>query len=348
MDANIFKEFFENSDYEDLKIMINYLDEELIKNNRFYKEQKKLPESKKSKEKSDLIRNHGNELYRFANPANQKYGTVICIYELALCYAETPHQLAKCFGNLSAMYMSLPIKKPILKSIEFALKFVDKNEVQFLQKLLKRRNFVQIQRSDFNFPHNFGDVYLCYPSKSEIPGLAGCIVLNGTLSKRFLSSTKTLECGEVIAVIDPFVFATTESLRRYYCANCDRSAIVRLPCDVCTQAMFCSEECKVQAKNGFHGLFCESNFQYDHFDELALKFAMKSLEIDGSENMSKYGYTCFDWSSGQTQTGMVFKLFYIFSYIILNYFQKSIQYLHKYKLKKLMNSINLLGMDFNF
>lgn len=70
-------------------------------------------------------------------------------------------------------------------------------------------------------------------------------------------TTEDLKVGDVIAIDTPFCIALGEGLLYERCDNCWMEAARNLiPCNGCTNVMFCNEECCEDAIKRYHGLEC--------------------------------------------------------------------------------------------
>ncbi|CAO1428613.1 unnamed protein product [Diamesa hyperborea] len=78
------------------------------------------------------------------------------------------------------------------------------------------------------------------------------------LKQGILTTTADHEIGDIIAIDRPFFGASMWDSSYMNCSNCMKfSLFTLLPCDGCTTAMFCSEECKKEATKGYHQYECE-------------------------------------------------------------------------------------------
>lgn len=140
-----------------------------------------------------------------------------------------------------------------------------------------------LQNSDFMKPFKLP---LCDKS---VNGVAQCININkNSLGESYAYSTKDLKFGDVIATTKSFETYSKE----FICYNCATMKVeALLPCDNCSLVVFCSEECKEKAMNGFHQMECELAYLYRSiFDAnalLALKTTFKIMDkqLDVTDEM---------------------------------------------------------------
>ncbi|CAO1427131.1 unnamed protein product [Diamesa tonsa] len=105
------------------------------------------------------------------------------------------------------------------------------------------------------------------------------------MKKGLLITTKDLRIGEIIAVEHPFFGASLKASAHMNCANCMKFLMFTLiPCD---GSMFCNEECKQKAKEGFHKYECEVidqiSLTFKDFNKvlMVLRIFFKALAICG-------------------------------------------------------------------
>ncbi|KAB7497667.1 Histone-lysine N-methyltransferase ASHR1 [Armadillidium nasatum] len=72
-----------------------------------------------------------------------------------------------------------------------------------------------------------------------------------------LYATKDIYPGDVIMVENPYASALYRENIETRCINCFKRFKSSIPCDTCTRVWFCSEECLMEAKAGFHSSECK-------------------------------------------------------------------------------------------
>ncbi|XP_071870834.1 SET and MYND domain-containing protein 4 [Bombus fervidus] len=73
---------------------------------------------------------------------------------------------------------------------------------------------------------------------------------------RHIVATRKIRPGEVIAVEKPYSLILTPDNIHTHCSNCLEVSWANIPCEHCTYAMYCSEECKVIEWKKYHDIEC--------------------------------------------------------------------------------------------
>ncbi|RZC33207.1 zf-MYND and/or SET domain containing protein [Asbolus verrucosus] len=90
----------------------------------------------------------------------------------------------------------------------------------------------------------------------EFEAAAACVELKLTgESKRRVFATRDIHVGEVISVERPFSF-TLAAADLYHCHDCFELCYNPIPCDSCSQSLYCGEACKVSAWDKYHKYEC--------------------------------------------------------------------------------------------
>jgi hypothetical protein len=74
-------------------------------------------------------------------------------------------------------------------------------------------------------------------------------------SRRCVYATKDIQIGEVIAV-EPALTAVIAQANLNHCHRCFKLCYNPIPCNMCTQALYCSEACKEEDLPGYHQYLC--------------------------------------------------------------------------------------------
>lgn len=73
---------------------------------------------------------------------------------------------------------------------------------------------------------------------------------------RHVVAARKINPGEVIAVEKPYSLIITPDNIHTHCSNCLEVSWANIPCNYCTYAMYCSEECRTSEWNQFHDVEC--------------------------------------------------------------------------------------------
>lgn len=304
-----FEKAFKDRNYESLK-QILFSDDNFKKLFDLYRSKIVLVKrthgkTTKSDNKSELVRNNGNQLLPYCDDKLERMFIVMYTYDIALSCAETPEKKAKAYGNISAIYFRLNLIPQTLKSIECAMNFGGKSDDKFISKLQERKlrcqDFIEVDRDPAK---------LSFPSHPNIPGLAGVLKLR----EKSIFTEKPLKCGDIIAMTNSFCSLHEFIIRRQFCNECgDRTSGAKIPCDFCNTTLFCGESCKAKALQGFHGMECESfsdiltTLDNDSTKYYALKIALKAMSLESYSSFEEPAdnFTCFDWKKGDENQDMI-------------------------------------------
>lgn len=73
---------------------------------------------------------------------------------------------------------------------------------------------------------------------------------------RHIVATRKINPGEVIAIEKPYSLILTPDNIHTHCSNCLEVSWANIPCEYCTYAMYCSEECKAMEWKKYHDIEC--------------------------------------------------------------------------------------------
>lgn len=193
----------------------------------------------------------GNDLYR-----NGDFQEAIGIYNLAISTAQNQsEELGICYANRSACFLKLKRYALCLVDIELAKK--NHYPTRLLPKLEHRR----IECEHMLAAH--GDVELqreepklSFEADNKIPCFAsGLQVKYSKKYGNYILTKRDLNIGQTVIVEWALVHQISSVERQ--CQNCFKWATNPIPCEKCNPALFCSEECRVAAKTGFHSVVCD-------------------------------------------------------------------------------------------
>ncbi|KAK9889713.1 hypothetical protein WA026_007095 [Henosepilachna vigintioctopunctata] len=211
----------------------------------------KYVENFKNNEKSTELRRKGNEKFGL-----KKDEEALETYTYSVVTAENDSEtLGLAYANRSAVLFKLKLYNECLQDIERALQNNYPETLKF--KLLERQKKAQIltlnedkvayhQSAPSIVEENQNPLIECSSSAVEIR-------TNPQLG-RYVVATRDIEIGEVIAVEQP-TFTLLTDRQWCHCHHCLTLCYCLVPCEFCTQALFCSTECKDNAKK-YHDYEC--------------------------------------------------------------------------------------------
>ncbi|CAD1478420.1 unnamed protein product [Heterotrigona itama] len=92
---------------------------------------------------------------------------------------------------------------------------------------------------------------------SEVPCASDAVIIKYNEEYgRHIVATRKISPGEVIAVEKPYSLILTPDNVHTHCSNCLEVSWANIPCEYCTYAMYCSEECKAMDWKKYHDVEC--------------------------------------------------------------------------------------------
>lgn len=210
----------------------------------------------KSNEKSRQLRTAGNEYFSLKK---KDYEQALKLYNESICFAENGSEdLGIGFANRSAIYFEWKLYELCLENIELARK--SGYPERLTEKLSKREAACKklLESQDEEDEEVLLVPKLTHPPHPKVPFIADCLEMRESPEQgRYIVTTRDLKVGQVVALEDDFCSLILPNVLYQRCSNClQECSLSLLPCDGCTSAMFCSTECKEDARKSFHVYEC--------------------------------------------------------------------------------------------
>lgn len=210
----------------------------------------------KSNTKSEQFRLLGNKLFA----VKKWFGALEC-YNKSICFAtKNSEQLAIGYANRSAIYLELKQYALCLENISFAKSA--SLPLRLMNKLHKREiECLNLMGTDNGKPNIYQlgkeEPKLSRQAHFRVPFIVDCLEMRTTTTHgRHIITNEDLKPGQIVAVEDSFVHAIYEDFNYRRCTYCTKENMLNLiPCDDCTNTMFCSE-CANAAVDDFHTYEC--------------------------------------------------------------------------------------------
>lgn len=203
---------------------------------------------------SVACRQRGNMLY-----SQNRHFDALVAYNESICFASAnpSEHLAIAYANRSAIYYDLEVYDVCLLNIQLAKDAgyparlrskLDKREADCWEYMKKRKSQKRTMPA----------VELSHPAHPIVPYISNCLEMKESAdSGRFIVTNTELAPGQVVSIEDSFFSILLAEYRYQKCANClQENQLSLIPCDACTCAMFCSQECAEQAQQDFHRFEC--------------------------------------------------------------------------------------------
>ncbi|XP_025991232.2 SET and MYND domain-containing protein 4 isoform X2 [Solenopsis invicta] len=121
----------------------------------------------------------------------------------------------------------------------------------------------------------------------EVPCASDAVVIKyNNHYGRHIVATRDICPGEVIAVEKPYSLILKQENMQTHCSNCLRVCWANIPCNYCTYAMYCSEECKNIEWKKCHDVECAIfpaliEYSFYNLDWCSIRLAVLALRDAG-------------------------------------------------------------------
>lgn len=190
----------------------------------------------KSTDVSIAHRLRGNDFYH-----ESKINEAMELYNKSLCFAENgTENLSLTIANRSSCFMALGMYEEALVDIGSAIaaNYPDR----LMAKLMKRQaNCLQLMKTQPQ-RKRFQPI-LSFQSHDRYPCLANALEIkcNGKFG-RFIVATRDIDVSKIILVERNFASVSVDE-ERMSCSKCLKIKANFIPCPMCTDAMYCSDDC---------------------------------------------------------------------------------------------------------
>uniref|UniRef100_A0A4Y0BGH1 MYND-type domain-containing protein n=1 Tax=Anopheles funestus TaxID=62324 RepID=A0A4Y0BGH1_ANOFN len=214
----------------------------------------------KDKAQAIAFRAKGNEY--FHPTSKEGLGKALIYYNLSIAYAEKgSEERAIAYTNRSMVCLQYERYEECLVNIRLAresncperlMEKLNRREAAALDGLLKPHTDTGIEREDVD------ELKLSYNSHKNVPQMVECLELHRNEEfGRHMVTTRKLKAGDILMIEKPFATMLNDDAKLTRCAHChDIKPLILIPCEGCTMAMYCSEECLSKAHGQYHRYEC--------------------------------------------------------------------------------------------
>jgi tetratricopeptide (TPR) repeat protein len=221
-------------------------------------------------------RKKGNIFYH-----SDDYRNALDCYTASIMTAKSVEVLALAYGNRSAALLKLNLYRECLTDIERALQNGYPDDLK--PKLIARRQYCEVQQVE---PKKY---YQPPPKISEsernplIQSAKNCVkIVKNVEWGRHVVATRDIKIGEVLAVESAYASVTSEDTS-VHCHECLDLCYNPIPCDKCTQTLYCNATCKDKAFS-YHQYECLILFALSSkFVRFAKRLALKTVLVARNE-----------------------------------------------------------------
>lgn len=206
-------------------------------------------------------------------------------YNLCLCAAPSTSKLIfASFVNRSKIYYKVKQFQRALDNLCWAQKIkpFDNGCTDLLDMVGICK--AEILRSQ-NPPQSTDCFELTLPINEKVPFVSACLELKeNEIYGRYFVTSKDLQPGDVFVAEEPFFKVIDPTVCHLRCSVCcSTNFYCLIPCDNCTAAMFCSDECK---RSTIHGREC--GIHLETLEEYMLqRMFYQTMDICGSVDQLK-------------------------------------------------------------
>ncbi|KAG5877079.1 hypothetical protein JTB14_011783 [Gonioctena quinquepunctata] len=240
---------------------------------RQYKELLSVPKIPKSNDSSVNYRNDGNAFFKASN-----YGKALEMYTKSIMFAEIGSEsLALAYGNRSAVLFAKTYYNECLEDIERALA----NDVPDRTKanlIIRKQRAEQLKKKQQPIRY-----YTPAPTLENTNPLISCAsssveIKHNQKYGRHIVATEDIKVGDVISVEDSFVHMIHCECKYTHCHLCLELCYNMIPCENCTEALFCGKDCLNQAQSGYHKYECDFPPILRFPETLYIRMTLKGLD----------------------------------------------------------------------
>lgn len=225
----------------------------------------KLSTDGKDNVKADHARAMGNALF---HPKVKRYIEAVKRYNESISFSEKGSEArALAYANRSAVCYELHQYQECLDNIRLAresnypARLVDKlnkrekSAKNALEDVVRGKKNTGSSTPNVNAPNKLS---LSYEESLLVPHAVNCLELQTSDEfGRFVATTRDLKAGDVVIIEKPYCTLLLDVYRLIRCDFCHQERLFNLiPCEGCTVAMYCSEECMTQAYQRYHRYEC--------------------------------------------------------------------------------------------
>lgn len=209
-------------------------------------------EKKKNDKISNKIRCSGN-----AEFGENRWTNAIVFYNKSLRFAtKNSTNLSLAYANRSACFFQMGNYEKCLADIELAKKA--NYPPQLMSKLEKRGAECLKKMKEADQSDSTQAPVLSFPSNEKFPGFANALDVRSNVEfGKHIVATCDIEMGQIIVTEEGYVFDTTTS-DNIYCKTCGKNEKNFIPCDKCTDVMFCDTQC--MEINDIHKIGCRASY----------------------------------------------------------------------------------------
>lgn len=227
-----------------------------------YRDFLKLRNDPKDPAKAIKMRHKGNDMF---HPHVKRYIEAIKFYNESITYATRgSEERALAYANRSIICLELQRYEDCLANIRLARasNYPERLAAKLEKRELDAKQALAAKNSNNDAAKHMKRerkrLELSYPAHKNMPQVANCLELQKNEKfGRHVVTNRPLKVGDVVMIDKPFVTLLLDKYRYVRCAYCYHETLFTLiPCEGCTVAMYCSDECLSKAHQQYHRYEC--------------------------------------------------------------------------------------------
>ncbi|XP_035904023.1 SET and MYND domain-containing protein 4-like [Anopheles stephensi] len=220
-----------------------------------------LRADRKDNAKARSLRARGNEMF---HPKVKRYIEALKCYNESIAFSQKgTEDRAIAYANRSTICYELHRYEECLENIRLARE--SNYPERLANKLVKREEdakkalmAAKARPCKDDAKPNVAAPQLSYRAHETAPQVAECLELfESEKFGRYVVTNRNLNAGDVVIIEQPFCCLLRDVYRCIRCDFCLKESIFTLiPCESCTVAMYCSNECMTKAYRQYHRYEC--------------------------------------------------------------------------------------------
>ncbi|XP_076655257.1 protein-lysine N-methyltransferase SMYD4 [Halictus rubicundus] len=255
----------------------------------------------KSVKESEEFRAQGNKVFVSKPLTSTSCVDALKLYTQSIAHAPcSSEQLALAYANRSAVLFKLHKYEECIKDIDRALALPYPDNLRHKVNTRKTECLKALRRQKM-FSDNTDKSKLdndLYPLKiktynSEISCASDAVNIKYSENYgRHVVAARDIDMGEVIALEKAYSTLLDRKKLHVHCSHCLEVCWANIPCNSCTYAMYCSEECRAEEWEKYHDIECAVfpsllNMDFLKMDLFALRLAIQAVRESSIDALRK-------------------------------------------------------------
>ncbi|XP_078036028.1 protein-lysine N-methyltransferase SMYD4 [Augochlora pura] len=250
---------------------------------------------------AEKFRAQGNKLYTTGRLTRAACIEALELYTKSVANAPcSSKQLALAYANRSAVLLKVHKYEECIRDVDRALVLPYPDHLKAKLYMRKAESLKAMQKKKISLEHtnntelnNKSCPFEIESYNKEIPCASDAISLiyNEDYGRHIVANRK-INAGEVIVIEQFYSMILLQSELYTHCSNCLEVCWANIPCNGCTNVMYCSEECRIEQWKKCHDMECVVfssmlNMNSGSIDLLSLRIAIQAVRESSIDNIRK-------------------------------------------------------------